>query len=81
MIKMRWLIVLCLLFLGCKKRPPVVNYDPLTEEELECVLKNVNPINEDSNEINEDYVVVFDEKHYKWTDPEFQKCLKIKTKK
>ena len=76
MIKMRWLIILFLLFSGCKKNRPLVNYEPLTEEELNCVFKNVKPIDENSSEIDDDYIVVFDGKYYNWVDPEFQKCLK-----
>ena len=72
---MKWLIILSFLFLACERREPVVNYEPLTEEELKCVFKKVKSIDEDSSEVDEDFVVVFDGKYYKWTDPEFQKCL------
>ena len=73
---MKWIVILFLLFSVCKKQKPVVNYDPLTEAELKCVFKNVKPIGKNSSEINEDFVVVFDGKYYKWTDPKFQECLK-----
>ena len=73
---MPWIIILFLSIVACKKQRSVVDYAPLTEEELNCVFKNVKPIDENSSEIKEEFVVVLDGKYYKWTNSKFQKCLK-----
>ena len=73
---MPWVIILFLSIVACKEQKSVVDYAPLTEEEVKCILKNVKPIDENSSEINEEFVVVLDGKYYNWAGPEFQKCLK-----
>ena len=74
---MKWIITLFLLSLACcKKQQYIVNYEPLTEKELKCIFKSVEPIDENSSEIDDDYIVTIDKKYYKWTDPKFQACLK-----
>ena len=73
---MKWILIVFLLSSACQKKQSVIDYAPLTDEELKCIFKNVNPIDKNSSEINEEFVVLIDGKHYKWTDPKFQECLK-----
>ena len=73
---MKWIITLFLLSSACQKKQSIIDYAPLTEEEVKYIFKNVEPIDKDSNKINEEFVIVMDGKYYKWTDPKFQACLK-----
>lgn len=74
---MKWILILFLLSLACcKKQQYFINYEPLTDEEMKCILKNVKPIDKNSNEVDSDYIVTINEKLYEWTDPKFQECLK-----
>ena len=70
MIKMKWIIILLLLFSSCKKGNDVItDYAPLTDEEVKCIIKNATPVNKVTD-------TIINKKYYEWADPKFQECFK-----
>ena len=75
MIKMKWILILFLFFLYCKKRDYVIEeYLNLTEEEIQCITNNVTPLEKDFIREDEDFKV--NGKYYSSDDPQLIKCIK-----
>ena len=73
---MKW-IVIFLLLSACGRSPhhTIVDYAPFTKEEVKCITKNVKPVDKSLRE-KEEYILEFDGKYYRITDPKFEACLK-----
>ncbi len=72
---MKWMIILFLLLSHCKKRDYVIEeYVNLTEEEIQCIVTNVTPLDKEFVRENEDFKI--NEKYYSSDDPQLIKCIK-----
>ncbi len=71
----KWVLLLFLLFSYCKKRDRIIEeYVNLTEEEIQCIVTNVTPLDKESVRENEDFKI--NGKYYSADDPHLIECIK-----